>query len=154
MPRKCLRWHIEKSFKRYSCSLINTNYLKAYLIMFKIISLAASALLLVSTAAQAIPVSGPGTWETTLQARDLDGDGTTVAFYDTELNVTWLRDVNNNTNMNFSQAKTWASNLVVGGYSGWRLPFIVDTGTPGCNYREGGSTDCSFNVQTKIGSTV
>ena len=140
MPRKWVRWHIEKSCKRYSCSLINTNYLKAHLIMFKTISLAASALLLVSTAAQAIPVSGQGTWETTLQARDLDGDGVTDAFYDTELNVTWLRAARD-TNSTPAQAATWASSLVVSGYGGWRLPFVVDTGAPGCDLSFSGGTD-------------
>ena len=148
-----MRWHIEKSCKRYSCSLINTNYLKAHLIMFKTISLAASALLLVSTAAQAIPVSGQGTWETTLQARDLDGDGVTDAFYDTELNVTWLRAVGG-VPRTHAQTLTFASSFVVGIYSGWRVPFVVDTGTPGCNPSSGGGTDCGQNVQTKIGSVV
>jgi hypothetical protein len=41
-------------------------------------------------------VPGQGTWQTTLQARDLDGDGQIDAFYDTVLNITWLRDANAN----------------------------------------------------------
>jgi hypothetical protein len=122
--------------------------------LIKTFSLTATALLLCGTAAQAAPVSGQGTWETTLQARDLDGDGVTDAFYDTELNVTWLRNANANRVMDWNGANTWASNLVVGSYSDWRLPTIVDTGAPGCDYSNAGGTDCGFNVQTKSGSTV
>ena len=44
----------------------------------------------------AIVVPGQGTWETTLQARNLDGDTTTDAFYDTALSITWLRNANVN----------------------------------------------------------
>jgi PEP-CTERM motif len=122
--------------------------------LFKTLSPFVGAVLLCGTPAQAAPVSGQGTWETTLQARDLNGDGATDAFYDTELNVTWLRDANANGPMNWNAAKTWASNLVVGGYSGWRLPAIVDTGAPGCDRSNAGGTDCGFNVQTKSGSIV
>ena len=49
--------------------------------------------LLIANSAWAAPIIGQGTWETTLQARDLDGDLTTTeAFYDTTLNITWLAD--------------------------------------------------------------
>ena len=34
------------------------------------------------------PVPGQGTWETTLQARDLDKDGYADAFYDISSNLT------------------------------------------------------------------
>jgi PEP-CTERM motif len=122
--------------------------------LFKTVTLTVGALLALGPAAQAAPISGQGTWETTLRARDLDGDGVTDAFYDTELNVTWLRDANANGRMNWNAAKTWASNLVVGGYSGWRLPTIVDTGAPGCSFSHAGGTDCGYNVQTKSGSVV
>jgi hypothetical protein len=128
--------------------------MKVAMNLFKTFTLTAIAVLLCGTAAQAAPVSGQGTWETTLQARDLDGDGETDAFYDTELNVTWLRNANANGLMNWSAAQAWADNLVVGVYSGWRLPFVVDTGEPGCDFRFDGGTDCGFNVQTKSGATV
>lgn len=36
-------------------------------------------------------VPGQGTWESALLPRDIDGDTTTDAFYDTELDITWLR---------------------------------------------------------------
>jgi hypothetical protein len=43
--------------------------------------------------AQAVSVSGQGTWETTLQARDMDGNlETAEAYYDTLLGITWLAD--------------------------------------------------------------
>lgn len=43
----------------------------------------------VMTSAQAA-----GDWASTLQARDINGDGTVDAYYDTSLNVTWLAVVN------------------------------------------------------------
>ncbi len=33
------------------------------------------------------------------------------------------------------------------GYSDWRLPTIIDTGSSGCNFAYSG-TDCGYNVQT------
>ncbi len=50
--------------------------------------------------------------------------------YDTDLNITWLADANYaktsgysaDGRMSWSSAVTWASNLVYGGYSDWRLP--------------------------------
>lgn len=107
-------------------------------------------------------VSGRGTWETTLQARDLDGNLSNgpEAFFDTALNVTWLADANyaktskyteefRGGRMEWSVANTWAENLVVGAYSDWRLPTLVDTGATGCVYSRAGGTDCGYNVQTK-----
>lgn len=76
---------------------------------------------LAAAPAQAAGVPGMGTWETTLQARDLDGNGVTDAFYDTEFDVTWLRDATAGP-MTWSDASTWASSLAFGGYSDWRLP--------------------------------
>jgi hypothetical protein len=101
-------------------------------------------------------VSGRGTWETTLQYRDLDGNVANgpEAFYDTVLDISWLRDANvnmgNNINGNFlywQDAVEWANNLVVNGVDGWRLPTMVDTGAPGCDFSYGG-TDCGYNPQT------
>jgi hypothetical protein len=43
--------------------------------------------------ASAAAVSGQGTWETTLQGRDLDGNTTTFeAYFDTALDITWLAE--------------------------------------------------------------
>jgi hypothetical protein len=86
--------------------------------------------------------------------------------YDSTLNITWLKDWNlpRTTGysgagvwaagyMTWSAAVTWADNLTVGGYTDWRLPTMIDTGTPGCNQSFVG-TDCGYNVQTASGSTV
>lgn len=51
----------------------------------------------------AIPVSGQGTWETTLQGRDLDGNAATFeAYYDTVLDITWLADTDIGVRAQFS----------------------------------------------------
>jgi hypothetical protein len=61
--------------------------------------------------------------------------------YDTDLNITWLQDANYSQTsgyaaqnmMNWSDAKTWAANLVYGGYSDWRLPTALNQdGTGPC----------------------
>lgn len=113
-------------------------------------SILKATLLLVTTVLMSVvhagPVSSQGTWETTLLARDLDGNGTTDAFYDTALNITWLKDANANGAMNWSEANSWANDLVVSGFSGWRLPNMAP-GTTACifSYQD---TNCGYNVQT------
>lgn len=57
-----------------------------------------------------------------LQNRDLDGNGVTDAFYDTVLDITWLRDANVNGGGGWATAVAWADNYSIGGYSDWRLP--------------------------------
>ena len=43
----------------------------------------------------AVGVSGQGTWETTLQARDFDRNTATIeGYYHTVLGITWLADAN------------------------------------------------------------
>ena len=117
-------------------------------------ALVATAAMLSATPAAALPVSGQGTWETTLLGRDVNGNAVSgnnasaVFLYDTALNVTWLRDANNNGATNWNAANTWASGLNVGGFTGWRLPSMVDTGASGCDYNLAGGTDCGTNVQT------
>ena len=44
------------------------------------------------------------------------------AVYDTDLNITWTADFNIHGLMTWASANTWADNLVLGGYSDWRLP--------------------------------
>lgn len=78
--------------------------------------------------AQAAGIPGQGTWETTLLARDINGDGTTDAYFDTALNLTWLADawpLGGNT-VSWAVASDWAATLNVYGVSGWRLPATVD----------------------------
>lgn len=83
--------------------------------------------------------------------------------YDDVLNVTWLQDANYSKttvyqgniygHMTWNQAQTWAENLVYYdsirnvNYTDWRLPRMIDTGTPGCNSSNNG-TDCGQNVDT------
>lgn len=87
--------------------------------------------LLVTLNAHATAVSGQGTWESTLQPRDLDGDTSTIeAFFDTVLNITWLADANfaqtsgfdSDGQMTWTNASAWANSLTVNGVAGWRLP--------------------------------
>lgn len=108
----------------------------------------AAACALAAGLAQAAGVPGQGTWETTLLPRDIDGDTVTDAFYDTALDITWLRDANVNGTMVWNDAQSWVNTLVVGGVGGWRLPTMVDTGAPGCDFSYSGGTDCGQNVDT------
>ena len=102
----------------------------------------------VSTFTHAAPVSGQGTWETTLQGRDLDGNlSTAEAYYDTALNITWLADANVAGSMNWANASAWAAGLSINNITGWRLPTMTDTGTLGCDFAYSG-TDCGYNVDT------
>jgi PEP-CTERM motif len=110
----------------------------------------------ICTFVNAAGVPGQGTWETTLQGRDLDGNAATFeAYYDTALNITWLADANyaktsgydDDGDMTWVAARTWASNLSVNGVTGWRLPTHVDTGAAGCDWGSSGA-DCGYNVDT------
>ena len=77
--------------------------------------------------------------------------------YDDVLNITWLQDANYaktsgydaDGRMTWSSAKTWAENLVYGGYSGWRLAsnFAVG-GESGWNeiFSYNGTTDHGYNI--------
>ena len=60
-----------------------------------------------------------------LQARDLNGDTVTDAYFDTDRNITWLRDANVNGRMTWAAANTWAAGYSIGIYDDWRLPTIV-----------------------------
>ncbi len=95
--------------------------------------------------------------------------------YDDVLNVTWLADFNHANTSGYSTgfggamvlgASTdlagddtvngWLKQInstALNGYSGWRLPSVVDTGALGCegNFSYGG-TDCGYNVQTNVGN--
>ena len=108
--------------------------------------------------ASAVAISGQGTWESTLQGRDLDGNlATFEAYYDTALNITWLADANYaitsgydaDGRINWYSAIDWANSLnpYYSGITGWRLPVITDTSAPGCDFAYAG-TDCGANVDT------
>jgi len=117
-------------------------------------TVSACAVTLLSLSAQAVPVSGQGTWESTLQGRDLDGNASTYeAYYDTTLKITWLADANfaqtsgfdSDGQMNWVDANAWAAGLTLGGYTDWRLPTI--TPINGSSY----NTTLSTNATTDFG---
>lgn len=117
-------------------------------------ALLAAALVAGFLPAHAAAIAGHGTWETTLKARDVDGhavglsDASAVFFYDTVLNITWLRDMHMNGAANWAISNQWAQDLVVGGFSDWRLPHAFDSGAPGCDFSYAGGTDCGYNIAT------
>jgi hypothetical protein len=90
----------------------------------------ATALIAAAAGALAAPITGRGTWETTLQARDIHGNAVALNnasaafFYDTRLNITWLADMNRNGRMTWGSAVNWAADLSIGGFDDWRLPTV------------------------------
>jgi hypothetical protein len=102
------------------------------------------------TAAFATTVSGQGTWETTLQPRDLDGNPATIeAYYDTDLNITWLADAYYAGNiMDWNTANNWAMSLDINGIIGWRLPHVnpINDVSYINSFSYNGSTDIGYNV--------
>jgi probable HAF family extracellular repeat protein len=89
-------------------------------------------LLMIAGLVHAGGVSGQGTWETTLQPRDLDGNGVTDAYYDTVLDITWLADADymNTSGWTLGQGEGWPpfefADYIAGfghlGVINWRLP--------------------------------
>jgi hypothetical protein len=64
--------------------------------------------------------------------------------YDDALDITWLKDANYaGVKMTWSEAMTWADNLVYGAYGDWRLPRTVD-GPFVWGYD--GSTTAGYNI--------
>jgi hypothetical protein len=108
-------------------------------------------------AAQAAGVPGQGTWQTTLQARSLQGQAVAldsaqaVFFYDSVLDVTWLGQAGS-AMQSWTQARDWAAQLSFGGFDDWRLPATLDTGFPGCTRVTHSGGDCGYNVPTQVGS--
>jgi len=100
--------------------------------------------------ANATVVHGQGTWETTLEARDLNHDGTTDAYYDTVLNISWLADFSYPmTHLGAGSGLIWqgamdaAARLNVLGVTGWRLPTLSPINGTSFQYgrTNNGSTD-------------
>lgn len=116
-----------------------------------IVAMSLCAAAAIPNIASAVAISGQGTWESTLQGRDLDGNlATFEAYYDTALNITWLANANYaGAAMNWTNANAWAAGLdpYGSGITGWRLPTTIDTGAPGaqCSYS---GTDCGVNIDT------
>jgi hypothetical protein len=116
----------------------------------------------------AAPIAGQGDWETYLVGRDASGNpvpllvagvrNPALAFvYDTQYDLTWLADWGMTGLLRWDPAVAWAAgrSYTVGTtvYDDWRLPRVMDTGTPGCNIGNVG-TDCGYNVQTAAGGVV
>jgi PEP-CTERM motif len=115
--------------------------------------LCTAALVTAAATVQASPIPNQGTWENTLKARDINGDLTVDAYYDTALNITWLRNWDANGLMNWNVATAWAAGLNVHGVTGWRLPKTIDSNNDGCSATFpgtgfAGGTDCGYNVLT------
>lgn len=116
----------------------------------------AGVLLLGAGLAQAAPVSGQGTWETTLKARDINGNAVAqdsadaVFFYDTVLDVTWLRQANTST-QTWADAVAWADGLSVSGFTDWRLPELKPVNGTIFSYTLSydGSTDHGYNIMSQ-----
>lgn len=122
-------------------------------------TLAAVGAIVTLGCAKAGPISGKGTWESTLHGRDDNGyavslsDTSAAYYYDSSLDITWLRNIDGD-EASWNDAVAWASGLTYFG-GGWRLPSLIDSGTTGCEFISlVGDTDCGFNVQTKIGDVV
>ena len=111
-------------------------------------ALCAGAITFATLPAIAMVVSGQGTWETSLQGRDLDGNAATAeAYYDTVLDITWLADANAaGTRMNWADANTWVAALNINGVSGWRLPTIspINGSTFNTNSTNNATTDIGY----------
>lgn len=136
-PRPCLRPCAATSVARL---------LRPFVLMFGLLAVA-----------QAAPVTGQGTWETTMKARDINGnavalgDSSAAFFYDTTLNITWQANMNAAGPVNWANAMAWADALTTGGFTDWRLPTVINSGAPGCEFSLSGGTDCGYNVQTQVG---
>lgn len=110
-----------------------------------------------------ISISGQGTWETTLEARDFDGDNSTIeGYYDTVLGITWLKDANyaetigdhTNRRMKWPEANAWAAHLDINGVTGWRLPTLnpINGVTFDGIYANNATTDYGFALTTTDGT--
>jgi hypothetical protein len=97
--------------------------------------------------AAVLALAGMGAAQAALQARDLDNNTFTDAYYDTVLNITWLADANANGPMTWNVADTWANALGVGGYNDWRLPATLPVNGIALNtstFSNNGSTDIGY----------
>lgn len=78
--------------------------------------------------------------------------------YDTDRNITWLKDANYARTsgydadglMTWSQAMTWAGNLSYGGYSDWRLPTTLQPDAT-CSTQSGGVSNGYNCTGSEIG---
>jgi hypothetical protein len=114
----------------------------------------------------AVAIPGQGTWESTMQGRDLDGNPATFeAYYDTTLGISWLADANalehdrffsngGTGNTDWANAISWATTLNVNGVTGWRLPKMtpVNGGAFNAALSNNGTTDRGTATTTSDGT--
>ncbi len=79
-----------------------------------------------------------GAAQAALQDRDLNGDTVVDAFYDTDLDITWLRNADVNGLMDWDTAAAWAAGYSFAGYNDWRLPTSNRCSTFDCTGSEVG----------------
>jgi hypothetical protein len=83
------------------------------------------------------------------------------AYYDDVLNITWMADADYAKTsgydadglMTWSASLGWIASLNSANHLGvsyWRLPTVIDSGTPGCNVSYVG-TDCGYNMDVSTG---
>jgi hypothetical protein len=108
------------------------------------------------TNAQAAPVSGQGTWETTLEGRleTAPGSGVFLAYYDTALDITWAADASINGIDTWDNQAAWAAGLTLGGVTGWRLPTVrpIDGSTFDTTFSNNATTDVGYAHTTTDGT--
>ncbi len=86
-----------------------------------------------------------------LLGRDVNGvavagsDASSVFLYDTDRNITRLRDANVNGQMTWAAANTWAAGYSIGIYDHWRLPTVVQ---PDAACSESFDAGGSFGIQS------
>jgi hypothetical protein len=129
----------------------------------KFILTAALAWTCAAGTANALPISGQGTWESTLQARDINSDGVTDAFYDTSLNITWLADSNYAKTLGLDDlarsdkqgrlsydSGQWVSTIDIHGVTGWRMAGSQTQNDPSCAGKIKPGFGCSFQADPNL----
>lgn len=108
--------------------------------------LIAACALAFAGSSHAAGVPGQGTWETTLQPRDMNGDRVVDAYYDTVQDISWYID-SAPVILSWVEAKTWAAETFMPfNLGGWRLPTMADTTPRDCTSTGYSGGDCGWNV--------
>lgn len=77
---------------------------------------AVSAASLFGHQAFAVPIPSQGTWTAVLSPRDINGDSTVDAWYDTSTNLTWLAQARE---LTYAEGVSYIAGLNVHGVTGW-----------------------------------
>ena len=106
-------------------------------------ALGATLLALAAMPACADPHKGMGTWTTTLQPRDIDGDGIVDAWYDTDLDLTWAATPTMSGKADWPTLVKAFAQLEIKGVKGWHMPSFGDPAAL-CDYSATGGTNCGY----------